>query len=76
MLIISILLLEQPFLMANSFHFYFIDEFLKDQTSIKYYYNKYNNSFINNHYQHVIIGHFNIANNERFCQLISKGSSY
>ena len=31
-----------------------IDEFLKDPNSIKCCYNKYDKSFINNHYGHII----------------------
>ena len=53
-----------------------IDEFLKDPTSIKCCCNKYDNSFINNHYGHIIIEDRNIVNNERLCQVISKGPKY
>ena len=53
-----------------------IDEFLKDPTSIKYCCNKYDNSFVNNHYGHIITGNLNIVNNERLRQLISKGPKY
>ena len=51
------------------------DEFLKDPNSIKCCCNKYN-SFINNHYGHIVTGNLNIANNERLRQLISKGPKY
>ena len=37
---------------------------------------KYNNSFINNHYGHIITRYQNIVNNERLRQLISKGPKY
>ena len=51
-----------------------IDEFLKDPNSIKCCCcDKYDNSFINNHYGHIITGNLNIVNNERLRQLISKG---
>ena len=53
-----------------------IDEFLEDPISIKCCCNKYDNSFINNHYAHIITGNLNIVNNERFHQLISKGTKY
>ena len=53
-----------------------IDEFLKDPTLIKCCCNKYNNSFINNHYDHVITGTLNIVNNEKLRQPISKGQKY
>ena len=53
-----------------------IDEFLKDPISIKCCCNKYDNSFINNHYGHIITGNLNIVNNERLHQLISKGTKY
>ena len=49
-----------------------IDEFLKDPNSIKCCCNKYDNSFINNHYVHIITGNLDIVNNERLCKLISK----
>ena len=52
------------------------DEFLKDPSSIKFCCNKYNNSFLNNHYGHIITGNLNIVNNERLRQLIPKGSKY
>ena len=51
------------------------DEFLKDPNSIKCCCNKYN-SFINNHYGHIVTGNLNLANNERLRQLISKGPKY
>ena len=38
--------------------------------------NKYDNSFINNHYGHIITGNLNIVNNERLHQLISKSPKY
>ena len=50
-----------------------IDEFLKDPNSIKCCCNKYENSFINNHYGHIITGNLNILINERIRQLMSKG---
>ena len=53
-----------------------IDEFLKDPTSIKYCCNKYDNSFVNNHYGHIITGNLNIVNNERLRQLMLKGRKY
>ena len=54
-----------------------IDEFLKDPNSIKCCCcDKYDNSFINNHYGHIITGNLNIVNNERLRQLISKGLKY
>ena len=53
-----------------------IDEFLKDPNSIKCCCNKYDNSFINNHYGHIIIGNLNIVSNERLHQLISKDPKY
>ena len=53
-----------------------IDEFLKDPKSIKFCCNKYDNSFINNHYGHIITGNLKIVNNERLRQLISKGPKY
>ena len=54
-----------------------IDEFLKDPNSIKCCCcDKYDNSFINNHYGHIITGNLNIVNNERLRQLISKGPKY
>ena len=52
-----------------------IDEFLKDPNSIKCCCNKYN-SFIHNHYGHIITGNLDIVNNERLHQLISKGTKY
>ena len=42
-----------------------IDEFLKDPNSIKCCCNKYDTSFMNNHYGHIITGNMNIVNNER-----------
>ena len=36
----------------------------------------YDNSFINNHYSHIITGNHNIVNNERLHQLISKDPKY
>ena len=53
-----------------------IYEFLKDPNSIKCYCNKYGNSFINNHYGHIIAGKLNIVNNESLHQLISKGPKF
>ena len=53
-----------------------IDEFLKDPNSIKCCWNKYDKSFTNNHYGHIITGNLNIVNNERLHQLISKGPKY
>ena len=53
-----------------------IDQFLKDPNSIKCCCNKYDNSFINNHYGHIITGNLNIVNNERLRQLVSKGPKY
>ena len=50
------------------------DDFLKDPNSIKFCCSKYDNSFINNHYCHIITGNLNIVNRERLCQLISKGA--
>ena len=52
-----------------------IDEFLKDPTSFKCCCNKYDNPFINNHYDH-ITGTRDIVNNERLRQLIFKGPKY
>ena len=52
------------------------DEFLKNPNSIKCCSNKYENSFINNHYGYIITGNLNIVNNERLRQLLSKGSKY
>ena len=52
------------------------DEFLKNPTSVKCSCNKYDNSFINNHYGHIITGNLNIVNNERLRQLKSKGPKY
>ena len=52
------------------------DEFLKDPNSIKCCGNKYDNAFINDHHIHIITGNLNIVNNERLCQLISKGPKY
>ena len=52
-----------------------IDEFLKGPNSIKCCCNKCN-SFINNHYRHIITEDLNTVNNERLCQLISKGPTY
>ena len=54
----------------------YIDEFLKDPTSMKCCSNKYDNSFINNHYSHIITGNLNIVNNERLRQLIFNGLKY
>ena len=51
-----------------------VDEFLKDPNSIQFCCNKYDNSFINNHYGHNTTGNLNIFNNES--QLISKGPQY
>ena len=53
-----------------------IDQFLKDPNSIKCCCNKYDNSFINNHYGHIIMGNLNIVNDERLRQLVSKGPKY
>ena len=53
-----------------------IDEFLKSSKSIKDCCNKYDNSFTNNHYGHIISESLNIVNNERHCQLISKAPKY
>ena len=53
-----------------------IDKFIKDPTSIKCCCNKYYNSFINNHYGHILTGNPNIVNNERLRQLISDGPKY
>ena len=53
-----------------------IDEFLKDPNLIKCCCNKYDNSFINNHYVHIITGNLDIVNNERLCKLISKGPKH
>ena len=53
-----------------------IDEFLKDPNSIKCCCNKYDNSFIHNHYSHIITWNLNIVNNERLRQLIAKGPKY
>ena len=53
-----------------------IDGFLKDPNSIKLCCNKYDNSFMNNHYSHIITENLNIVNNERLCQLISKDPKY
>ena len=54
-----------------------IDEFLKDPNSIKCCCcDKYDNSFINNHYGHIITGNLNIVNNERLRQLMLKGRKY
>ena len=53
-----------------------IDEFLKGSNSIKDCCNKYDNSFINNHYGYIISESLNVVNNERHCQLISKGPKY
>ena len=53
-----------------------IDGFLKDPNSIKLCCNKYDNSFMNNHYSHIITENLNIVNNERLCQLISKDPNY
>ena len=53
-----------------------IDEFLKDLNSIKCCCIKYDNSFINNHYSHIIRGNLNIVSNERLRKLISKGPKY
>ena len=53
-----------------------IDEFLKDPSSVKCCSNKYDNSFINNNYGHIITGNLNIVNNKRLHQLISKGPKY
>ena len=52
-----------------------IDEFLKDPTSFKCCCNKYDNPFINNHYDH-ITGTRDVVNNERLRQLIFKGPKY
>ena len=53
-----------------------VDEVLKEPNSTKCYGNKYDNSFTNNHFGHIITGDLNIANNERLLQLISKGPKY
>ena len=53
-----------------------IDEFLKDPNSSKCCCNKYDNSFISNHCVHIITWNLDIVNNERLCQLISKGPKY
>ena len=53
-----------------------IDEFLKDPNSIKCCCNKYGNSFMNNYYDHIMTGDLHIVDNERLCQLISKGPKY
>ena len=53
-----------------------IDEFLKYPNSIKCCCNKYDNSFIKNHYGHIMTGNLNIVNNEILHQLISKGPKY
>ena len=52
------------------------DEFLKNPNSIKYCCNKYDNSFINNHYGLILTGNLNIVNNERLRQLISKDPKF
>ena len=53
-----------------------MDEFFKDPNSIKCCSSKYDNSFINNQYGHIMTGNLDIVNNERLCQLISKGPKY
>ena len=53
-----------------------IDEFLEDPNSIKCCCNKYGNSFMNNYYDHIMTGDLHIVDNERLCQLISKGPKY
>ena len=53
-----------------------MDEFLKDPDSIKCCSSEYDNSFINNQYGHIITGNLDTVNNERLCQLISKGPKY
>ena len=53
-----------------------IDEFLKDLNSVKCCCDKFNNSFINSHYSHIITGGLSIVNNERICHLICKGPKY
>ena len=52
-----------------------IDKFLKGPNSIKCCCNKCN-SFINNHYRHIITEDLNIVTNDSLCQLISKGPNY
>ena len=47
-----------------------IDKFLKDPNPIKCCYNKHDNSFINDHYGHIITGNLNVVNNEGFYQVI------
>ena len=52
------------------------DEFPKDPNLIKYCCNKYDHFFINNKYGHNTTGNWNIVDNERLPQLISKGRKY
>ena len=51
-----------------------INEFLEDPNSIKCCCNKYN-SFINNHYGHIITKNLNIVNNERLVNSYPKAQS-
>ena len=52
------------------------DEFLQNPNSIKCCCKKYDNSFINNHYRHIITGNLNIVNNVSLRQLMTKGPNY
>ena len=61
-------LLDKQFLLYLN-----IDEFLEDPNSIKCCCNKYDSSFINNHYGHIVTRNLNIVNNKKLCQLISQG---
>ena len=53
-----------------------IDEYLKDPNSIKCCCNRCNKSFLNNYYGHKTTGGFNITDNEKFRQHISKLRKY
>ena len=53
-----------------------VDEFVKDANSITCSCNKYDTSFTNNHYGHIITGNLNIVNNGGLRQLIFKDPKY
>ena len=50
--------------------------FLKVLTQLNVVVNKYNVSFVNNHYGHVILGDLNIVKNKKLCQVSYKDPTY
>ena len=50
--------------------------FLKVLTQLNVVVNKYNVSFVNNHYGHVIPGDLNIVKNKKLCQVSYKDPTY